>query len=115
MLAGVRGVDELVEDEEPGGGGVTDSFGCLVCPACGHNHLHHGAVVINNRASEDQPGVVVEVAGQAMTAHPSLPADFAGRRNDLRIAMSCEQCGPIGELVIRQHKGSTYIEWKKYP
>lgn len=106
----------------------------LHCPRCGGNNMHHGDVHIDNRVTEDGPGVRVTVEGGtgsgtardflagggdaggpgwgSVAVRAAVGSDFAGRRDDVTISMMCEQCGPVGALVVAQHKGCTLVEWK---
>jgi hypothetical protein len=88
----------------------------LECPACGCNNLHHGGVVLYNRAEDDEYVTVITAKGNNVSltdvpnrsvANPSL------RRHGMRINFYCEQCDDNYELCIAQHKGTTYLHWEK--
>src|ERR1051325_918996 len=82
----------------------------LLC-ACGHEYLHQGKVVLQDRA-EDDPGTrtTLDVQGMPLVETINDP-EFVGRRNDLQIEFTCEQCEKTNTLVIQQHKGYTLIFW----
>ena len=110
---------------------ITDASGngSLHCPLCGGYNLHHEAVAVytglcpREDLSKEQE-VIVHTNGtvedgytlRTGTRNPSL------RREGIRIRMSCESCSydpanpedAISDLVIYQHKGTTYIEWDDY-
>ena len=96
--------------------------GALWCPRCPDGgNLHHGAVVVQQRTSEDGPGVTVEVFGCGRTTiSPHTPAgQIPGRRDYLEILFYCEQCSdregstPADlALCIQQHKGDTLVWWE---
>ena len=96
----------------------------LNCPDCGNANLHQSIVTILNRDGEDaNTGLKLEVRRTAMRVNNEL--EFLGRRNAITIAFWCEHCGPgagpgpggenIKQLVIQQHKGTTYIGWEARP
>lgn len=91
-------------------------FGELMCPECGETFLHHVAVAVHVRESEDGPGQEIAVRRPRDVQIRSLAADaeeFGGRRDDILIAFWCEICGEDSRyhLQIRQHKGSTELCW----
>lgn len=85
----------------------------LKCPACGGTNLHHHEVIVCSRTSgEDGPGVKVEVSGASVTTTVNVPdAAFAGRRDDLRVRFTCEQCPTESWRYLIQHKGDTLLKW----
>lgn len=86
----------------------------LLCPRCGGDCLHHGRVVVANRREQDAPGIHVTVEGLKGTLQPS--DDFIGRRDDVRVHLTCEGCGNIAnelELVMVQYKGQTLLVWQR--
>lgn len=87
----------------------------LLCPECGCNNLHQGMVSVYNRTEDAERTQVVKVSVGVLTCLDSL-SDGCGnpssRRHGLRIAMVCEQC-PCGyDLVLYQHKGTTFMGWE---
>ncbi len=83
----------------------------LNCPSCGAPNLHHHEVVVSNRKTEDAPGIRAVVDHLSVSSQANVADGFAGRRNDLRIRFSCEQCPSEPWLFIVQHKGTTYLKW----
>ncbi len=83
----------------------------LECPGdCSDAYLHHGRVRVSNRVAKDGeggPATVCDVNGShvAQSTDDSPP----GYRNSVEIELLCEHCGPVGHLLIKQHKGSTYM------
>lgn len=101
---------QIETNQNPFGEGI-DS---LHCPRCGADTLHHGEVVVYDRA-EDQPTCVKTsiFAGQvSVDPRASNALNPSSRRHGLTIQFACESCGeaPI-ILKIAQHKGSTRIGW----
>lgn len=99
-----------------------DGFSVLFCPRCGENYLHHGSIVVYDRA-EDQPLTIKttvnglstksEVVGSRQCSNPS------SRRDGIVIRFECEACSTPGsaplELTIAQHKGETHLAWRFEP
>ena len=88
--------------------------GRLVCPKCAETYLHHGKTRIFTRLVEDGThGCLVESDGFNTTVATNAPMDDcpSRRRDGMTIAMYCEMCADIGNLVILQHKGETFMEW----
>lgn len=92
----------------------------LCCPRCGFDYLHQAAVEVWNRGEDEEiEGVRITADGDIVEATGRNPSP---RRDGVSIAFSCEECSCdedgnadgsiIGELVIFQHKGQTYIEWR---
>jgi hypothetical protein len=61
----------------------------LCCPRCGHQYLHSGASYSSCESKE----------------------------YTRRISFSCESCGDAAEfeLVITDHKGNVFVEWRECP
>jgi hypothetical protein len=93
--------------------------GRLVCPRCADPYgMHHEKIDIGSRPVEDGPG-------RRFIVHPNASLEtrdvsenttsagmgYHGRRDELIVEFSCESCGPVGRMLIMQHKGSTFIEW----
>lgn len=87
---------------------VREDDGELACPGCEDNYLHHGRVRVNNRVKEDGPAVVIDINGVGPIVE-SRNENPPGRRNSVEIELLCELCGPVGHLLIMQHKGKTYM------
>jgi hypothetical protein len=86
----------------------------LLCPRCGGDYLHHGAVVIKDRP-EDQDGVCTIVGYQQISQQPIDKDQCEGRRDSLFVRFMCEFCGERKGyfwLEIQQHKGRTFLAWK---
>jgi len=88
--------------------------GTLMCPKCEGNNLHHGAVKIYERR-EDQPTTEITIKNETKTIEIENDSQNnpSKRRNAVGIYFECEECGPVGELTISQHKGSTFVEWRE--
>lgn len=89
----------------------------LVCPGCGNQFLHHGAINVFTRANEDAPTVLVTKV--YASGHASEHAEMScasrnpsARRDGLAIEFTCETCPVISELTISQHKGHTLVAWR---
>jgi hypothetical protein len=82
------------------------------CPRCCGEFLHHGTVDVGPRPREDEPAprMIVRSDGSYFTVARSNY--YRGRRSEVVISFVCEECGPVGQLVIVQHKGSTYACWE---
>ena len=95
-------------------GGAAD----LLCPRCGADNLHHGAVTTYDRAEDGKAVIETKVDGSSIAVDASSTGidNPSGRRDGLVIDFWCEQCGnaPI-QLCIGQHKGSTEIGWRFDP
>lgn len=91
-----------------------DHQNALVCPTCGGSCSHQGAVTVYDRTEDDEVTRVTEVDDGRIYAQP-ISSEHTNnpsrRRHGVRIAIECESgCQPL-DLVVYQHKGSTYIEW----
>lgn len=94
------------------------SDGVLLCPECGGEWLHHGALEAFVRGQEDAPtGLHAKVGdGDVLAEHAaSMRANPSSRRDGLLIEFSCENCGFAVPyvLAIVQHKGQTLVYWQK--
>lgn len=84
-------------------------FAHLLCPHCGAEQMHHGAVEIFDRPEDAPSASHVVVDGESIridrdgTGNPSL------RRHGLRIRLWCEICSSVSQLNIAQHKGDTRL------
>ena len=96
-------VDKLVEYGDDGE---------LKCPSCGDIHLHHYRVYVKQRFKEDGDGTGITVySSGGLRIEPMGSAQFPYRRDSLHTYFRCEGCACIPELVLIQHKGSTYLGW----
>ena len=103
----------------------------LLCPQCGGNNLHQGAVHVWQRSSEESKTGAYSCADHARS-NVQYDADMGGnpslRRDGMTIEFECENCNgapPPHEnpafaerksyLHIVQHKGTTYLSWNKPP
>jgi hypothetical protein len=88
----------------------------LLCPHCGSNNLHHSGVSTYDRKEDAEKVRVTHVTDTAVSvanvdeAHSNNPSP---RRHGLAIEFWCELCPSTPVLAIMQHKGTTYIGWKK--
>lgn len=89
----------------------------LLCPVCGGYNLHHGMVRVESRPGEDDDGIAVLIVDGKAEILMQDASNLRGRRDALIVSFSCETCGgeDCGELVIQQHKGSTYVRWEAVP
>ena len=101
----------------------------LHCPVCGgHNLHHHNVAVYTSLCPEDdftreQEVLVYEngVVRDHLVTRDS-GRNPSSRRDGIRISMTCEVCSDdprnpedvVPDLIIYQHKGTTYIEWDNH-
>lgn len=83
----------------------------ITCPQCGGAYLHHGEVVVYDRAGEDATtgSITSNETGQKKDAY--MGRNQSPRRGGLTIKFDCEECDAEPILAIVQHKGSTYVYW----
>jgi hypothetical protein len=89
----------------------------VVCPRCGNDYTHHGAVTIYHRiGGEDGSRILItKIAGEQIAtsiadeAHSGCPSS---RRDGLAIVFECENCAEHFELTLAQHKGQTLVDWR---
>ncbi len=93
----------------------------LCCPQRGFDQLRQAAVEVWNRGEEEEiEGAGIAADGSTVKA---TGRNRSPRRDGVSIAFSCEgrPCdeegnadeSTAGELVLFQHKGQTYIEWRQ--
>lgn len=94
--------------------------GALQCPRCGEvSGLHHKAVTVQSRDTEDGQGTEVSVQGSAVSVARTDAKHYGTRRDALRVGFWCEHCDADGDagacvdLVLRQHKGLTLVAWER--
>ena len=87
----------------------------LLCPACQGSYLHHGTVIVYDRASEDAPSyaIVVDREGALLTEGAEATRNPSSRRHGVAIRFECENCDTVSELTLAQHKGCTHLEWRR--
>lgn len=102
--------------------------GMLACPRCDSLNLHHERVEVFDRREDQTSGTHVTVNGmdalhcRGCNPNPATPGVMmdatmtdnpSSRRSGLIVGMWCEQCHERSLLLIHQHKGSTYLEWRR--
>lgn len=86
-------------------------IGSLLCPGCGHNYTHQGAVEVFSCKEDCQATqIVVNDLKVAIDIKPARDRNPSPRRHGVIIHLNCEECEAGGELLIYQHKGNTYIK-----
>lgn len=83
----------------------------LYCPNCGGENLHHDVVETFSRFEDAQTGIHVRIEGGTVLTDSHLSRNPSIRRGGLLIKFWCENCPATPTLGIRQHKGSTYVEF----
>jgi uncharacterized protein YbaR (Trm112 family) len=85
----------------------------LLCPECKGPNLHHKAVRVKNRESEDKKGVSHLISRlSTVSTEMAIGSDsWFGRRDDIAVGFTCEGCDFHGELRLYQHKGETFLGW----
>ena len=85
----------------------------LVCPSCGGDYLHHGAVCSYTRIKEDSAdGTAYRIDGSSIARSSQLNGNPSARRDGITIDFNCELCGNTSTLGIAQHKGQTQLSWQ---
>lgn len=95
---------------------ITTDAEHLGCPRCYEQHgdygnLHQTSILSRLRDGEDGPSTSVEHQRSGARVFREEAAVLPGRRDSLDVHFECESCGDGLVLQIRQHKGSTLIEW----
>jgi hypothetical protein len=96
---------------------TANNDGLVVCPRCGGERTHHGAVTIYQRLEgEDGRRILITRIVNEQIATSVVDAPQAGcpssRRNGLAIVFECEHCQQHFELTLAQHKGQTLVDWR---
>jgi hypothetical protein len=86
----------------------------LLCPNCGHDHLHHEGVVSYDRAEDDERIMMTTVRGQYASSlvTQNNAQNPSARRDGVAISFWCEGCHEHWELTIAQHKGKSLCQWR---
>ena len=109
---------------------ITDG-GMLRCPGCGNTNLHQYEVAVFYRLEDaDEVLRTTVVHGASPDWHGNhqlpqrrlmvdeMPNDGSGnpssRRHGLVIRFWCEHCSSRPELVVAQHKGAEFCEWRHF-
>lgn len=87
----------------------------LLCPECKQINLHHVDVVVFNRdGGEDEPTIVTVVRDdRVFRDNTQIQRNPSSRRDGVAISFWCECCSWLGELTVSQHKGTTYLRWRR--
>jgi len=87
----------------------------LCCGSCGEPWgLHQGDIAIYLRNEDQKEGLCVTTKGFSVKIDRTLSqGNPSSRRQGLVIQFECELCSGDTSLLISQHKGRTFIEWKK--
>ena len=104
---------------KPGNGRIDlyfDSLDVLHCPHCGGNNLHHEIVTVYSRKEDADQTLETRVAGriaECAIVPSKISLNPSSRRDGVSITFSCEGCPSRLELTLAQHKGETFIEWRR--
>jgi len=79
----------------------------VLCPICGFECLHHGAVQVYVRDEEDGDTTVIQIGD-----HEPARENPSGRRGAIGIKFQGE-CGHEFEMLVVQHKGTTYLQFRE--
>jgi hypothetical protein len=84
--------------------------GTLHCPSCGSINLHHFAVDVFNRDSEDcEKGLHTRLMQGDVNVDRSMKGNPSDRRDGITVWFHCELCPDVSILNIIQHKGTTFL------
>lgn len=86
----------------------------ITCPECGFECMHHGAVRVYNRPVEDGPVMLVETGSRTPLFIGTQSQELPTRRDMVEIDFICES-GHASTMRIRQHKGTTFVDWIQRP
>jgi hypothetical protein len=94
----------------------------LRCPRCGDDYLHHTRVEVFDREEDAAVGLHTTAGAEDVRVDRDLSQNPSSRRDGIAIAFYCEMCdgnsdgpGPGVVLTIAQHKGRTFLAWRKAP
>lgn len=94
----------------------------VMCPDCEEDYLHHVRVLVFSRHEDSSEGKRVSVDvpdsyGDAVSPTVIVEGDLTGnpssRRSGVTLVFRCEHCEGDKFLDITQHKGMTYMGWRK--
>jgi hypothetical protein len=90
--------------------------GAFTCPSCGGINLHHNEVTSYDRRKEGAAETIETKIADGRTTSLTVPStnsrNPSERRGAIVIGFWCETCPARPELVLLQHKGSTYTYWQ---
>lgn len=82
----------------------------LQCAACSHDCTHQEEVVVFNRnESTEQQFMRVQVNWSEVTIDDCMAGNPSPRRQAVVIAYTCEECNAVSQLIVMQHKGTTFV------
>ena len=94
--------------------GIQDT---LACPACGGGNLHHGMVTVYSRGEDALKTDITSVRASGAVLTLKLDSheteNPSPRRHGMAVKFTCETCDALPVLTLFQHKGSTYVEWRR--
>jgi len=93
---------------------TTDDASIILCPNCGYDCIHQGKIEIFDRNEDEKKGLHVVVENKEANISTNLDGNPSSRRQGLKIHFECETCDAKPILCIEQHKGNTFIYFKKY-
>jgi hypothetical protein len=100
---------------------ITTNDGCLTCPQCGFDHLHHEGVVIYAGGEDEvkRPVIAVEGLDSDSLSVPKMSFEYrrapdnpSYRRGAICTTYWCEGCHGRYRLTQSQHKGRTLVDWE---
>jgi len=93
-----------------------DEHGELICPNCESEYLHHYRTEVFERIAEDEENGFVVTVGNGVNISTS-PDDMlrnpSDRRDGVRIFFFCEECDVVSALILKQHKGNSFLGFVK--
>jgi len=85
----------------------------LLCPSCGGINLYHEKIEVFSREEDSLKGLHTTIENTFPNVNTDLRENPSSRRDGMLIHFHCENCGDESTLSLSQHKGSTFIDWKK--
>jgi hypothetical protein len=92
----------------------SDFSNYLSCPVCGGESLHHVSVEVFNGHGV-RGGIHVLVKGNTVITDTDMSMNPSLDRDGLLIRFYCETCPATPTLMLRQHKGTSYIDFYESP
>jgi len=86
-----------------------DDDGALVCPTCASTAWTWHEVRVYTGDREDADGTAITAHRGKAVVGASPRAWFLGRRDDVRIGVTCECCAVWYDLQVVQHKGAVLL------